>query len=82
MNGFKEYDQHDGLGLAELVKRKEVSPKEMLEEAISRIEKLNPKLNAVILPMFDYARKLAQENIPDSPFAGVPFLLKDLLAAF
>jgi len=82
MEGFKEYDQYDGLGLADLIKKKEIRPNELLEEAISRIETLNPKLNAVVLPMYDYARKLVQEDIPGGPFAGVPFLLKDLLAAF
>jgi amidase len=48
MGGFKEYAQYDGLGLAELVKKKEVSPAEICEEAITRIERVNPALNAVI----------------------------------
>jgi len=81
MEGFKEYDRYDGLGLADLVKKKDVSPRELVEEAINRIEQYNPQLNAVILPMYDYARKLVQEDIPEGPFKGVPFLLKDLLAA-
>ena len=82
MSGFKEYDRYDGLGLAELVKKKEISSVELCEEAIARIEKINPKLNAVITPMFDLARKSVQEPLPDGPFTGVPFLLKDLLADF
>lgn len=43
MSGFKEYDRYDGLGLAELVKKKEISAVELCEEAIARIEKINPK---------------------------------------
>ena len=82
MGGFKEYDQYDGLGLAELVKKKEVSAAEICEEAITRIERVNPALNAVITPMYDLARQSVQAILPDGPFAGVPFLLKDLLGDF
>ena len=82
MGGFKEYDQYDGLGLAELIKKREVSPAEICEEAITRIERVNPTLNAVITPMYELARKAVQNNLPDGPFSGVPFLLKDLLGDF
>ncbi len=82
MGGFKEYDKYDGLGLAELVKKKKVSPAELCEEAIARIEQRNPALNAVIFPMFDIARKSARGKLPDGPFKGVPFLLKDLISAY
>ena len=82
MGGFKEYDQYDGLGLAELVKKKEVSAAEICEEAITRIERINPALNAVITPMYDLARKAVREPLPEGPFTGVPFLLKDLLGDF
>jgi len=81
MGGFKEYDTFDGLGLAELVRKKEISPEEICEEAIEKIELLNPKLNAVITKMYDQAREAVKGQLPDGPFAGVPFLLKDLLAA-
>ncbi len=81
MSGFAEYPNYDGIGLAELVRKKEVAPIDLVEEAIRRIEALNPQLNAVIHKMYDYARKLAQGPLPDGPFAGVPFLLKDLVAA-
>lgn len=80
MSGFSEYDKYDGLGLAELVQKKEVKPSELIEEAISRIESINPKLNAVVTPMYEEARKQAQGQLPDGPFRGVPFLIKDLLA--
>jgi len=82
MTGFSDYDKHDGLGLAELVRKKEVKPSDLVEEAISRIEKLDPQLNAVIHRMYDLARKAAEENLLDGPFGGVPFLLKDLMAEY
>jgi amidase len=82
MSGFKEYDRYDGLGLAELVKKKEIFSAELCEEAIARIEKINLKLSAVVTPMFDLARKSVQEPLSDGPYTGVPFLLKDLLADF
>lgn len=82
MTGFVEYDQYDGLGLAKLVREKKISPAELCEEAISRIEKINPVINAVVTPMFDIGRAAAQKPLPEGPFAGVPFLLKDLLGAY
>ncbi len=51
MAKFTEYDQFDGLGLAEQVREKNISPKELCEEAISRAEAVNPKLNAIIVPI-------------------------------
>ena len=82
MAGFTEYDQYDGLGLAKLVRGKKISPSELCEEAISRIEKLNPIINAVINPMFDIGRDAAKKPLPEGPFTGVPFLLKDLISAY
>ena len=82
MDGFKDYDQYDALGLAELVRKKEVSPAELCEEAISRIERINPRINAVIHPMFYEARAAVQAPLPEGPFTGVPFLVKDLIAAY
>lgn len=75
-----EYTQFDALGLAELVRRKEVTPLEVVDAAIARIEAYNPSLNAVIYPLFEQARQVAQTELPDGPFRGVPFLVKDLLA--
>jgi amidase len=75
---FAEYDRHDGLGLAHLVRRGEVAPSELLEEAIARIERHNPKLNAVVYKAYDEARKVAKGKLPDGPFKGVPFLIKDI----
>lgn len=82
MGKFKEYDSYDGLGMAELVRKKAVSLTDLYEEAIDRIEKLNPELNAVIAPMFDVAQKNCEKGLPEGPFTGVPFLLKDLVAAY
>ena len=53
---------------------------EAVEAASERIERVNPILNAVVTPMYDYARQKASDPMPDGPFAGVPFLLKDFLA--
>jgi Asp-tRNA(Asn)/Glu-tRNA(Gln) amidotransferase A subunit family amidase len=80
--GFADYLKYDGLGLADLVRRKEVKPEELLEAAISRIEAINPKLNAVVTKMYDEARKTIAEGLPDGPFTGVPFLAKDLGATY
>lgn len=82
MAGFVEYDQYDAVGLAKLVREKKISPAELCEEAINRIEKLNPILNAVINPMFDMGRETVTKSLPDGPFTGVPFLLKDLISAY
>jgi len=74
-----DYARHDGLGLAELVRRGEVAPDELLDEALRRLERVDPTLNAVVHRMEPRARARAADP-GDGPFAGVPFLLKDLLA--
>jgi amidase len=69
----------DATAQAELVRRKEVSPRELVDAAITRIEAVNPQLNAVITPLFDKARTQAESaTLSAGPFRGVPFLLKDL----
>lgn len=73
-----DYTAHDALGLADLVRRREVSASELVEACIERIERINPRLNAVVSPLYDRARADAAGAIGDGPFAGVPFLLKDL----
>ena len=77
---FSDYGNCDGLGLAELVRKKKVSPAELVEEAIRRIETHNPKLNAVVYPLYERAREKAKRKLPDGPFIGVPFMIKDLHA--
>jgi amidase len=81
-----DYGTFDALGLAELVRRRQVSPAELLEEAIRRNERMNPKLGAVITTLYDEARRVAGapnssgsgDGAGDRPFAGVPFLVKDI----
>ena len=75
---FAEYADHDGLGLAGLVRAGEVTPSEILEAAIERIERHDGVLNAVVHRAFDEARNVASGELPDGPFKGVPFLIKDL----
>src|SRR6478672_4335317 len=67
----------DATGQAELVRSGEVKPLELVEEAIARVEALNPQLNAVIHTNFERARDEARGDLPDGPFRGVPFLMKD-----
>ena len=81
MSIYLRYNTLDGIAQAELVRSKQVRPIELVEAAIERIEYLNPALNAVITPMYEQARALALRELPDGPFRGVPFLLKDLVAA-
>ena len=71
----------DAIASAELVRNGEVTALELVEAAIERIEALNPRLNAVVTPLYDRAREQARGPHPDGPLAGVPFLLKDLGAA-
>ncbi len=80
MTAFPDYHNYDGLGLAELVRAKQVTPAELVEEAISRIEAHNPKINAVVYKMYDQARGAVKDGLPDGPFKGVPFLLKDWIS--
>ena len=77
---FSDYDKYDGIGLGQLIKKKKVSALELVDEAIARIEKHHPKLNAVIYKTYDQARAAAKKKLPDGPFKGVPFLLKDIMA--
>jgi amidase len=75
---MKELFELDATAQADLVKKGEVSPLELVETAIARIEEINPKINAVIHKHFDRAKAQANADLPDGPFKGVPFLLKDL----
>jgi len=81
MMQFDDYVKRDGLALAELVMKKEVTASEVLECAIARAEAVNPKLNAIIIPMYDIARERAKQKV-DWPFGGVPFLTKDLFQEY
>ncbi len=76
-----ELDRYDALGLADLVRRREIDATALLERAIARTEAVNGQINAVVLRHYDLARAQIAAGLPDGPFGGVPFLLKDLGAA-
>lgn len=78
---YGEYVRFDGLGLAELIRRKEISPADLLEVALARAAAVNPRLNAIVIPMTEIAHRRAHQPLR-GPFAGVPFLLKDLLQEY
>src|SRR5881409_2948552 len=80
MKTFPDYEHYDALGLAALVRGGKVTPLELLESAIALVEARNPKINAVVMRLYDYGRKQIADGLPDGPFRGVPFLLKDLTA--
>jgi len=73
-----EYCSYDAMGLAELVRRGEVQARELAVLAAEAVEKLNPSLNAVIEIYLDRVEGLDESSLPDGPFSGVPFFLKDL----
>lgn len=76
---MQDYGEHDGIGLAALVTSGKASPLELLDAAIARIERHNGALNAVVYKAYEEARAVAASGkLPDGPFKGVPFLLKDL----
>lgn len=79
---FKEYGQYDAMGLSMLVQAGELTSLELLEAAIARVNAVNPRLNAVIHRFDDRAFQHIKDGLADGPFTGVPFVLKDLLAAF
>ncbi len=78
---MQDYEDHDAIGLAALVREGEVTPTSLLDAAIEACEKRNPALNAVVIPMFEHARAAVAAGLPEGPFRGVPFLLKDLHAS-
>ncbi len=83
MSTDEEFSKLDGLAQAELVRRGDVQPIELLEAAIARAERVNPALNAIVAPLYEPARDAARGGkLPEGPFRGVPFLLKDLIASY
>lgn len=75
---FKEYQKLDATDLANLIQKKEVSPLEVLDAAIQRIEEVNPHVNAVVSKMYDFAKIQISKMDLTAPLAGVPLLVKDL----
>jgi amidase len=79
MISLQEYTSHDGLGLAQLVARKEVKPEELVAAAMAAISKVNPKLNAVLQTFPKEAAAEIKRGLPAGPFTGVPFLIKEIM---
>jgi amidase len=73
-----EYTNYDGLGLAELIATKQISPPELFSAVRQRVEALNPRVNALCHLFFDKAEVQIKEGLRTGPFRGVPFALKDL----
>lgn len=82
MSSFPEYGNYDALGLAELVRKGEVSPLDLLIEAQARLEKVNSQFNAVTYRSEALSNALLKAVNKDSVFCGVPFLVKDLMLPF
>ncbi len=78
---LKDYANYDALGLAQLIKNKDISATELLETAIVQAEQENPAINAIITKLYDFAHQQIKQGLPEGPFSGVPFLLKDLLSS-
>lgn len=75
---FEEYRGYDALGLAQLVRNGDVSAAELLELAINRSRAVNPRINCLVEELFPLSRQAVNAGLPQGPFTGVPFLLKDL----
>jgi len=74
---FEQYSDFDGLGLAELIRKRAVSPEELAASAIDAIERLNPDVNCVPQILHDEAKAMIKSGLPQGPFTGVPFLVKE-----
>ena len=81
MSGFADFERYDAVGLADLVRRGKVTPADLLDAAIDRVEARNPLVNAVVIKLYDYGRRAIADGLPDGPLRGVPFLVKDLTAS-
>jgi len=79
MISLRDYASHDGLGLAELVARKEVTPDELAAAALEAVAKLNPRVNAVLGTLPAESSAAIRAGLPAGPFAGVPFLIKEIV---
>jgi len=82
MASFREYANLDGLGLAELVRRREITPRELFQSAMEVLERIDPSINAVAFTMEGEAEAALRAGPPDGPFMGVPFLAKDLVISY
>ena len=78
LRAFDEYRSYDALGLAELVRQGDASPDQLLDLALARAEAVNPEINAIVMRHVEQARAAIEQGLPQGPFTGVPWLLKDL----
>ena len=78
MAAFDEFEDHDALGLATLIREGAITAAEVLEAAIARCEARNPALNAVVMELYDHGRAAVAGDLPDGPLSGAPYLIKDL----
>ncbi|TQR18317.1 amidase [Psychrobacillus soli] len=74
---FVEYSNYDAMGLASLVRNKEVTPQELKKASLEGIKKINPAINAVVEVLSEMADEEIQKGLPDGPFKGIPFLIKE-----
>ena len=79
MISLNDYTSHDGLGLAELVARKEVTPDELVAAALEAVAKVNPRINAVLQTLPAEAAAEIRAGLPRGPFTGVPFMIKEIV---
>ena len=78
MATFREYSHLDGLGLADLIRKGEVTATDVLDSALERIDRLNPRVNAVVHRLDDFGRGMIASGLGEGAFHGVPLLVKDL----
>src|SRR5690606_37993277 len=76
-----DYADYDALGLADLVRRRELSAEELLETVLERVAAVNPRLNAIVTPLYDQARAAVKAGLPEGPFTGVPYAFKELVVS-
>ena len=75
---FEEYRKHDALSLGDMVRRREVSPKELMDSALDAIERINPAVNCMVQTLPEHAMAEIDAGVSPGPFKGVPFLIKEL----
>ncbi len=76
--GISSFSEYDGMGLADLVRRQQASPNELLSWAIANAEAVNPKINCLAHTHYEEARAQIAAGLPAGAFQGVPFIIKDL----
>ena len=78
----EEYISYDAVGLADEIRKERVSPHEVLDIAMTRSDRINPAINSICIKLYDQAKQQLEISDPSAPLYGVPFLIKDLRAAY